>query len=387
MRRPMTRRDALAALGAGLLAGAAPAMSAAAGDPPLRLGATWRGAREGSTPYAGVLAFDREAGTLRIASSTPLPGRAHGLLAEADGSMLVVAVRPGHWLLRIDPRGDVVRRLVLTPGTGRHLTGHVVASADGRWLFTGETDPRDDTGWVAVRDRDSLEEIAAWPTHGIEPHEMVLDPHGALLVANGGILRTRQDRRRQIERMASSLVRLDSRSGALLGQWRLDDPRLSLRHMAWSDAAPGEPPLLGIALQAEHDAPERRREAPVLATWDGTRLAVPTHVADAVGYGGDIAAAPGGGFVISSHRVDGAFWWHPAEPGRLRRVARLTEAYALGSAGRVTGRGPGGATEDVAIACALGAALWHPTRPATLLPWPAPMALDNHWIALPSRPA
>ena len=49
--------------------------------------------------------------------------------------------------------------------------------------------------------------------------------------------------------MNSSLVRLDGDTGALLGRWRLHDPRLRLRHLA---GHPGRK-VLGIALQAEHD--------------------------------------------------------------------------------------------------------------------------------------
>ncbi len=384
MAAPVTRRRMLATLGGGFAALALPpAVEAAHADEPgaerriFRLGATWRGPRADSTPYAGVLRLDREAATLEQAWSAALPGRAHGLFEEADGSLLVVAVRPGTWLQRFDAEGRPVARLDLDPGAARHLTGHVVASPDGQWLYTGETDPRDDSGWVAVRERASLREVAAWPTHGIEPHQLLVDPSGVLLVANGGIRRTRGDRKRDLDRMQSSLVQLDPRNGERLGQWRLDDARLSLRHLAWSaPASDGGPPLLGIALQAEHDDRDRRRQAPVLAVWDGRGLRVPSHAADAVGYAGDIAAAPGGGFLISSHRVDSALWWHPSQPGRLRQVAKLTEAYALGAAG------DGDRSGVVAIAAARGAALWHPTRPATLLPWPEPMALDNHWIVL-----
>ncbi len=372
----MNRRDWLAGLGCTLTAAVSPTGHATASAEVVRLAATWRGARTDSAHRAGVLQFDRAAQSLRIAWCGPLPGRAHGLLAETDGSVLVVAVRPGNWLLRFDAAGQPAERLALDPSTARHLTGHVAASVDGRWLYTGETNPRDDSGWIGVRDRRTLQQVDQWSTNGIEPHQLLVDPRGALLVANGGIRRERNDRKRALGRMASSLVRLDATSGGLLGQWRLDDPRLSLRHMAWSDTATESAPLLGLGIQAEHDGLDARRQAPVLAIWDGEGLSVPTHAGDAEGYAGDIAAAPGGGFVLSSHRVNSAFWWHPSDPGRLRQVAQLTAAYALGRTG------PNHGTDAVAIAAARGAALWHPARAATLLPWPEPMALENHWIAL-----
>ena len=35
---------------------------------------------------------------------------------------------------------------------------------------------------------------------------------------------------------------------------------------------------------------------------------------------------------------------------------------------------------DVLVATALGLGRWHPEAPPTLIPWPQPMALDNHWV-------
>jgi hypothetical protein len=34
----------------------------------------------------------------------------------------------------------------------------------------------------------------------------------------------------------------------------------------------------------------------------------------------------------------------------------------------------------VIVAAARGIARWHPTEAPAMAPWPAPMALDNHWI-------
>jgi len=174
--------------------------------------------------------------------------------------------------------------------------------------------------------------------------------------------------------MESSIARLDTTSGRLQGQWQLKDPRLSLRHMAWSRSMEGRP-LLGIGLQAEHDDAARRSEAPVLALWDGASLSIPTHAADADGYAGDICAAPVGGFVLSSNRTNSALWWRPDQPGRLSLIAKLTEAYALGGHG-------GAAPDGVLISSARGAALWHPARSPTLLAWPTAMLMENHWLPL-----
>jgi hypothetical protein len=249
---------------------------------------------------------------------------------------------------------------------------------DSQYLFTGETDPRDDSGWISVRDRRTLQRIAQWPTHGIEPHDLKLEASGALLVANGGIRRTRNDRKRDLDRMESSLARFDSHNGKLLGKWQLEDPRLSLRHMAWGTAADGLRPLLGIGIQAEHTSDVARQEAPVLAVWDGRDLTVPSHAADAVGYAGDITPAACGGFVLSSNKVNGAFWWRPDDPAKLTLIAHLTEAYALSTSQSAA------MDRDVVICFARGAALWHPHKPASLLLWPKPMVMENHWTTLTS---
>ena len=49
------------------------------------------------------------------------------------------------------------------------------------------------------------------------------------IVANGGLWRTLEGQKRDLDRMDPSLVKLDGRDGALRAQWRLPDPRLSIR--------------------------------------------------------------------------------------------------------------------------------------------------------------
>jgi hypothetical protein len=358
----MRRRHFLAAL----LAAGPVAARAAESAAPLLLGAAWRGPAETDPQFMGALAVDWLRGEIYVRYAVPLPGRAHGLLAEPDGGLLAVAARPGPWLLRCDGEGRVVRRLDIAAETGgRRFDGHVTPSADGAWLYTTETDPATGHGWVSVRERESLRKADEWSTQGIEPHQLLVGPAGRLFVANGGILRTPDGRKRDLDRMASSLVQLDPHNGALLGQWRLDDPRLSLRHLAWNG------PLLGVALQAEHEDPARRAQAPVLAVWDGQSLALPSADADAAGYAGDIAPAPGGGFVLSGQRAGNAVLWQPQAPTRLRRVAQLTEPCALAQA-------EGG----VVMAAGRGLGRWHPAQAGAMLRWPMPMALDNHWVVL-----
>jgi len=341
------------------------------------IGAAWRGPNKNDSYFAGTLIADWDSRRLSIGYAVPLPTRPHGLLAEADGGLLVAGVRPGAWLLRCDGAGTPMHqaRLDAEPGSAR-LGGHAAFSADGQLVYTTETDQKTGRGRIGVRDRRSLQKLAEWDTHGIDPHQVLLDPQGHLMVANGGVPRAPEDKKYDLHRMDSSLVRLDGASGKLLGQWRLDDPRLSLRHLAWNHAPVDTGSILGVALQAEHGDAARRAAAPILAVFDGDRLFAPTRANDGIGYAGDIAAAHHGGFALSSNQAGLTQLWHPGIPERMTPVVKLEEAYAL-----APWHGPdqGG---GLLVATAVGLARWHPTARPVLLPWPQPMALDNHWVLL-----
>lgn len=362
----MQRRHLLA-----LLAGTA-TLPSQAGAPPQRLGAAWRGASEDSTHHVGILAVDWAARTLRVAGHVAVPSRPHGMVAEPGGGLLAVALRPGRWLLRLDGQGRVVNRVdIADEPLPRRFGGHVIRSADGRQLYTTETDTTTGRGRIGLRDARTLKKLDDWDAAGIEPHQLLLDPEGHVVVANGGLWRDRDDRKILMDRMDASLVRVDGQRGTLQGQWRLPDPRLSVRHIAW-----GADGSLGVALQAEHDQASDKAAAPALAVWDGEALRV---VPGGAGYAGDVTGVPasgGGGFVISNAMRNTAWWWHPGAPQQLTEVAQLQRAYAL-----TTTASPG---SGVLIAAGRGLARWHPLEPAAMMPWPQAMALDNHMITLDS---
>lgn len=271
-----------------------------------------------------MLAADWQRKKLEIRHAVALPTRPHGLLPEADGSLLVLGVRPGAWLLRCDDKGRVMQQIGLADETSSaRLNGHVVASERGDVLYTSETDSKTGAGKIGVRDRQTLKKLDEWASHGREPHQLLLDEDGHLVIANGGIPRTAADKKYDLQRMDSSLVRLDGRNGSLLRQWKLDDPRLSLRHLAWSHWHKVDKRFLGIAMQAEHDDPAMRAKAPILAVLDGADLLIPTRANDGVGYAGDIAPAYNGGFALSSNQAGLAQLWHPATPDRLTPIVEL----------------------------------------------------------------
>lgn len=302
----------------------------------------------------------------RVAQSLVVPTRAHGLLVEAGGSVLAMARRPGDWLLRWHPATGATQWHWIEDD--QRFNGHVVASARDPMLWTTETDRESGEGRVALRDAHTLARTAAFATHGMDPHELLVlparlgdVPAGSLLVANGGIPTQPETGRakRDLDRMDASLVALDQATGQLLGQWRLSDPRLSIRHLAW-DPVSGR---VGIALQAEHDDAAARQAAPLLAVWDGRSLQAAREQPALAGYGGDICARPGGGFLVSATRSHQVAWfdaravWQRSEP--------LQEACALGATGGgwwAAGRARG---------------LSNFTRDPLGLP--EGLRLDNHW--------
>lgn len=392
MKPMLTRRTFLSHLAAAPLAvtlsGRAGATTSASARPAQRqrLAMAWRGSAPADGTAAdrvGIVDIDWTAGTLRIAADLPAPGRAHGLLARPDGGFLVVAMRPGRWLMQVGADGQVQRHLRLddtpeTPAPSATLNGHVETSADGRLLYTTETDPLTGQGRLGVRDATTLQRLAHWPVPGVDPHQLVRDPDGQLLIAVGGIPRDAQGRKTALDRMAPALLRLDPRDGRVTGRWTLPDPRLSLRHLAWchDEDAAGHPRRLGVALQAEHDDPAQRRQAPTLAVWDGTTLQIPGADAQAGGYVGDIAPGPADGFVLSAEKTGRGLWWQPDRPAQLVPVAALDEVCAL--AGWQDDAGTG-----VLLGARRGLARWHTHQPPRMLPWPVAMAPDNHAVLLP----
>lgn len=374
---PMTRRRALQSLAAAMVGAVLPGQTwATPSGSRAVIGAAWRGPRASDTHFAGTLVADWSARRLAFGYKQALPSRPHGLLAEPGGGLLVCSARPGTWLLRCDEQGQRVG-IVDVQGEGDcRLGGHVIASADGAHLYTTETDFGSGRGKIGVRDRRSLRKIAEWDTYGLDPHQLLLDGEGKLLVANGGIPRTLSEKKYDLQRMDASLVRIDTENGRLLGKWTLKDPRLSLRHMAWSRSPEDPDALLGIALQAEHDLEAERRRAPILAVYDGKTLSIPTLENDGIGYAGDIAPALHDGFALSSHQADVVNLWHPGLAERMRPIVQLKAPYAL--TGWHGPRDGGG----VHVATAYGLGLWHPSEKPNLLPWPEPMALDNHWILI-----
>lgn len=376
----MNKREFLALLGA---AGAWGAVRAASPAPAIRANAVATIACAGAhvsashvTGYwVGLMQPVWDGQRMERRAHAEVPARAHGIVALPDGGFVAVANRPGRWLARFDAQAQPQCMLDTTEAV-RSFEGHLTLSPDGQWLYTTETDPRTGQGWVAVRDVRTLKVASEFRTGGSEPHQLLLDSEGMLVVANGGVLRASGDRKVELQRMDSSLVRIHPQNGERLGQWRLSDRRLGLRHMAWSYAVEGRAPVLGIVMQNEHEDLQQRRQSPLLALWDGNELKIPAAQGLGDGYCGDIAPTREGGFLLSSQRAGVVLHWSPQQADSTRVVAQLKEAGALVA---WTAAQPG---PDVLMASQTTAAHWSANTGGGLLAWPQGLQVDNHWVRL-----
>ena len=336
------------------------------------LAAAWQGRDGGAS--VGVLRLQGH--RLLVHRSIAVPTRAHGLLHEPGGTLLAVARRPGDWLMRWDREGRVLALAWIEPN--RAYNGHVIADASGDTLYTSETDLDSGAGLIGVRDARTLDKRAEWPTHGRDPHMLLWDEHAApftrLIVANGGIeIRPETGRMKLgLDRMDSSLVRLDATHGELQGRWQVDDARLSLRHLAWHGH--GGDAVLGIAMQAQHDDAALRSAAPVLARFDGHALQ-PAASPALAGYGGDITADDAG-FVIGCPRAQGLARWQA--DGQWQGLVPLQEACAVAlDASRALWAG--GRSEAQRSATKVSDAKKDDRSHVGL---PIGLQLDNHWLVL-----
>lgn len=201
-----------------------------------------------------------------------LPARGHGMAVSPDRSSAVISARrPGQWLLRLDL---VSGGSTVWPCDDLAYGGHVIYLDAGRLAATASD--ADGQGCIAVIDAGTGQRIALWPTDGVDPHELLLMPGGALVVANGGDV---------LE--PSNLVRLDSQTGAILVRREVPAAlqRLSLRHMA---ALPD-----GSVAVVAQDRGAADPAVPLLAFWHGADIrwaALGAEQGSMRGYCGAVAA-------------------------------------------------------------------------------------------------
>jgi hypothetical protein len=186
----------------------------------------------------------------------PLPARGHaGAGHPARPEAVAFARRPGTFALVIDCAFGQVMHHLEAP-TGLHFSGHGVFSADGRTLFTSETENEGGAGRIGVWNADQgYSRTGSFASGGIGPHEILRLPNSdTLVVANGGIIAALDDERSKLnlDTMAPNLSYLTSQ-GALVEQVTLSASlhKNSIRHLAV--AADG---TVGFAMQWEGDTSE-----------------------------------------------------------------------------------------------------------------------------------
>lgn len=317
----------------------------------------------------GILQFSSN--QTQIKQVLDIPTRAHGLMSLKDGSTIALARRPGEWIVRWFPKTGQAIWHWLPPH--RTLNGHGLLSQNQKMLYTTETDLDNGAGFVVLRDVTTFDVLAEWQTFGIDPHQLLFDLDHNLFVANGGVPTAPETGRAKINlaAMDSSIVCLEKNTGKLMNQWRLSDPRLSLRHLAWHGQ------VLGVSLQAEHDDVNQKKQAPVLAVLRDNKLHLANQPQSLAGYGGDIAASSSG-FVVGCPRANG-FACFDAQ-GSWQKLMMLDEACAIANvASRLWIAG-------VVLAEQYEQNLQpmlQPNAQKIVFHLPNQMRLDNHWVAYP----
>lgn len=190
--------------------------------------------------------------------------RGHGLCQNPVNTEQVVmfARRPGNYGVRLNTSaGEVDGKFECADD--RYMHGHGCFSADGKKIFSTESSISSGQGKIAIRDSKTLELIGEFESYGIGPHEVKLMPDGfTLVVANGGLL-THPDSGRKVlnlDTMRSTLSYIDSRSGELISEHTVPEPKASIRHL--DVAADG---TVAIALQVQRSAMNNSALTPLAA--------------------------------------------------------------------------------------------------------------------------
>lgn len=316
-----SRRDVLL----GITATLALRAGAAAASP----GPLWLGCRsDTASGRHEVAAFD-DAGAVRL--SLPIPARGHAVaLRPGRDEAVVFARRPGSFAVAFAPEAGVVARRFDSPAD-RHFHGHGVFDPTGRLLVATENDRTAPRGVLGVYDaEDGYRRVGEIPSHGIEPHEVVLLPDGrTLAAANGGIVTGGPDGRQKLnlDTMRPGLAYVEFGSGRLLEDVRPPSElsRLSIRHLA---VVAGGRLAVGLQWEGEPGA-----EVPLVSLADGTGLHLlnaPPEVGPAMaGYVGSVAADESGRLVAASCPRGGIVtFWDVAE-GRFAGSTPLPDGCGV----------------------------------------------------------
>jgi predicted lipoprotein len=318
----IARRDLLVSLTAAL---ALRAGAAAAAPGPL-----WLGCRSGPARDRHEVAGFDASGAVRL--TLPLPARGHAVTPRPGRDEAVTfARRPGSFAVVFAPEAGVVARRFDTP-PDRHFHGHGVFDPTGRLLVATENDRTAPRGVLGIYDADDgYRRLGEIPSHGIEPHEVVLLPDGrTLAAANGGMVTGGPDGRQKLnlDTMEPALAYVELGSGRLLGEARPPAGlrRLSVRHLA---VVAGGRVAVGMQWEGDTDA----EVPPLVGLADGSGLRLleaPPEVGPAMAaYVGSVAADSAGRFVAASCPRGGIVTFWDAAEGRFAGSAPLPDVCGV----------------------------------------------------------
>lgn len=300
-----------------------------------------------------------------------MPARGHTLELSPDGALCAIIDRkPGASITLCRAQDGALINRIAAP-EGYHFDGHAVFNSTGTLLYATESADADQAGRIAVFDIGNGSRVADFPTHGIEPHELIwAEPDRTLAIGNGGI----RDRKAMEAEIESSLVLLDARDGTLLAKHELDPDlvSLSIRHLARSAA--GE---IVFAMQDQDAATDWRPMVGLLGP-DGALAFLDLPLDDLMrlrGYCGSAAIDRSGTIAAATSPHGGlAAFWHLPDRRYLGSV-ELRDGCGIG-AGEEFGSfvfTSGAGTRVLASASSRGVASRVLERPSNSLPqW------DNH---------
>lgn len=165
----------------------------------------------------------------------PTDWRGHSVIANPirSHSAVIFARRPGNEAFEINlNQGTLAKRFYSS--SDRHFYGHGCFSPNGKLLFTTENDFDHGRGVIVVRSTDDYRVLEEFPSFGVGPHDIqMLSDSKTLVIANGGIQTHPKDPRKKLNvpTMDSSLVYIDVSTGQLIDKYRLDNSKLSIRHL------------------------------------------------------------------------------------------------------------------------------------------------------------
>lgn len=274
-----------------------------------------------------VLSEDR-----KVLFATGLPDRGHDVTFDPIARRSVIfARRPGTFAVVFDHTGKA-EPVTITSVPGRHFFGHGVFSPDGALLYATENDYENAAGMIGVYDAsDGFRRVGEFPTHGMDPHEVLLLGDGrTLAIANGGV-ETHPDYGRaelNIATMQPSLVFVDRVSGELKEEQKLQPSlhQLSLHHLA-EDASGA------VWFGGQHKGPDAERPPLVGKARVGVEIELLTMednvLAGLHNYIGSVAANHDAGTVAVSSPQGNSVVVMEARTGKVVSTSALVEVCGL----------------------------------------------------------